>query len=396
MQPANPNGSKSNGHGEARADGRDAGEVRYGVVGLGWFAQAAILPAFRNARRNSRLAALFSGDAEKRRALGQEHGVRACYSYDQLEAAVRDEGIDALYLAVPNHLHRDFTLRAAACGAHVLCEKPMAVTEEDCSAMIEACDRAGVKLMVAYRLHFEQANLCAIERVESGRIGVPTLIEAVFSNQVDDPDNIRFDPIERGGGSLYDIGIYCINAARNIFRCEPEEVFAMSKLGGSGGSSGGFARGYDETTSAMLRFPGGRMATFSSSFGLADHDRYTVHGTEGSLRVQPAFHFRGTLRHRLAVGNRCCALEFPERDQIAPELLHFSDCILEDREPEPSGREGLADVRILRALHRSAAEGRIVPLSPFEVDQRPDLSQEESRPLHEEPELVGASPPNAS
>ena len=374
-----------NGHGEPTAEAREAGEVRYGVVGLGSFAQVAILPAFRNARRSSRLVALFSGDAEKRRVLGREHGVRACFSYDQLEEAVKDEGIDAVYLAVPNHLHREFAVRAAGGGAHVLCEKPMAVTEDDCLAMIEASERAGVKLMIAYRLHFEQANQCALERVASGRIGEPLLFEAVFNNRVRDPESTRFDPIGMGGGALYDIGIYCINAARHVFGCEPEEAFAVGLDGEDGAHP-------DQTTSALLRFPGGRVATFSSSLRLADHGSYTIHGTEGSLRVEPAFHFRGTLRHRLRVGDRSCSLEFPERDQIAPEILHLSDCILEDREPGPSGREGLADVRVIRALHRSAAERRIVHLSPFAVDSRREV-EEEWLPPRPEAALVGASAP---
>lgn len=377
-----PTANERNGHHNGR-------EVRYGVVGLGWFAQAAILPAFRHAKKNSRLVALFSSDAEKLRRLGEEHGVRARFAYDRLESAVRDEGIDALYLAVPNHLHRISTVRAAEAGAHVLCEKPMAVTEEECAEMIRACDEAGVKLMIAYRLHFEEANLCAIDRLESGRIGEPRLFEAVFANRVTDPDNIRLNPIEKGGGTLYDIGIYCLNAARALFRSEPEEVVALAARG----DRERFADS-DEATAAILRFPGDRLAVFSSSFGVADHDRYTVHGTEGTLRVEPAFQFRAALRHRLTVGNRSCEVEFPERDQVAPEILHFSDCILEDREPEPSGREGLADVRVIRALHRSAAEGRAIRLEPFARERRPDLDQERRRPPAGEPELVHAEPPS--
>lgn len=375
-----------NGHHNGNGNGR---EVRYGVVGLGWFAQVAVLPAFRHARKNSRLAALFSSDPEKLRRLGEEHGVRARFSYDQLESAVRDEGLDALYIAVPNHLHRDFTVRAAEAGAHVLCEKPMAVTEDECEEMIRATDECGVKLMIAYRLHFEEANLCAIERLESGRIGEPRLFEAMFANRVTDPDNIRLGPIEKGGGTLYDIGIYCLNAARYLFRAEPEEVMAMSVRG----DSELFAE-CDEASAAILRFPGERLATFTSTFGTADHDRYTVHGTEGTLRVEPAFQFKATLKHRLTVGERSCQVEFPERDQVAPEILHFSECILEDRRPEPSGREGLADVRVIRALHRSAAERRAIRLEPVEQEERPDLDQARQEPPVGEQELVHAEAPS--
>lgn len=380
-----------NGNGHQRNSiGQRPREVRYGVVGLGWFAQIAILPAFRHARRNSRLVALFSSDATKLAELGREHGVEGRYEYDELERAVREDGIDALYLAVPNHLHHDFALRAAAAGAHVLCEKPMAVSEAECEEMIAACRQADRKLMVAYRLHFEEASLCAIDKVASGRIGEARLFEAVFANPVTDPGNIRLDPTKKGGGPLWDIGIYCLNAARNVFRAEPEEVMAMS-------ASAPDPRFEDcaEMSAAILRFPGERLATFSASFGAADHDRYTIHGTKGTLRVEPAFGHAATLRHRLSIGERSCQVDFPRRDQIAPEILHFSDCIQQDREPEPSGREGLADVRVICALHRSAAEGRSIRLEPFERDERPSLEQEEQRPPVGEQELVHAAAPSS-
>lgn len=265
----------------------------------------------------------------------------------------------------------------------------MAVTEDECEEMIRATDDCGVKLMIAYRLHFEEANLCAIERLESGLIGEPRLFEAMFANRVTDADNIRLGPIDKGGGTLYDIGIYCLNAARYLFRAEPEEVMATSVRG----DADLFAE-CDEASAAILRFPGERLATFTSSFGTADHDCYTVHGTEGTLRVEPAFQFKATLKHRLAVGQRSCQVEFPERDQVAPEILHFSECILDDRRPEPSGREGLADVRVIRALLRSAEERRAVRLEPFERERRPDLDQEREQPPVEEQELVHAEAPS--
>lgn len=367
-------------------------KVRYGVVGLGWFAQVAILPAFENARRNSELVALFSGDRKKLQEKGEELGVSGRYGYDDLERAIDGEGIDALYIALPNHLHRRFTERAAAAGVHVLCEKPMAVTEEECEAMIRACDQAGVELMIAYRLHFEEANMKAVEIVESGRIGRPRFFNAVFANSVTDEDNIRLNPIPEGGGTLYDIGIYCINATRYLFRSEPTEVTAFTARDGRER----FAD-CDEMASALLRFPEDRLAVFTSSFGTADHDSYAVHGTEGWLRVEPAFQFQAPLGHRLVVKGNGDEVdeerEFGERDQVAPEILHFSDCIREGRRPEPSGREGLADVRVIRALYRSAAEGRPICLDGGEPDEHPDLDQEEHRPPVGEQELVHVDAP---
>ena len=116
--------------------------IRYAVVGQGYISQVAVLPAFANARRNSELAALVSGDSRKLATLARRYGVENTYSYDEYDDCLRSGGIDAVFIALPNDMHRDFTIRAARAGVHVLCEKPMAVTEAECKAMIAACARA--------------------------------------------------------------------------------------------------------------------------------------------------------------------------------------------------------------------------------------------------------------
>ena len=199
----------------------EGGKVRYGVAGLGWFAQVAILPAFRHASRNSRLTALFSDDPVKLEKLGKKYGAPHLHSYDEFDEALRAGIVDAVYIALPNDLHREYTERAARAGVHVLCEKPMAVTSRDCRAMIHAAERARVKLMIAYRLHFDRGNLEAVEIVNSGKLGEPRIYNSVFANRVEDEKNIRLNPLSQGGGTLYDIGIYCLNAARYLFRSEP-------------------------------------------------------------------------------------------------------------------------------------------------------------------------------
>src|SRR5688500_15706034 len=139
--------------------------VRYAVVGLGHIAQVAVLPAFAHAR-NSTLAALVSDDARKRQELARRYRVESTYGYDQFEECL--EQVDAVYIALPNSMHAEYTIRAAQAGVHVLCEKPMAVTVEECQRMIAACRKAGVKLMIAYRLHFETLNLAAMEVARRG------------------------------------------------------------------------------------------------------------------------------------------------------------------------------------------------------------------------------------
>jgi glucose-fructose oxidoreductase len=358
-------------------------QIRYAVVGLGHIAQVAVLPAFGNARRNSRLVGLVSGDPLKRAELARNYGVEHTWSYEEYDACLTSGEIDAVYIALPNSLHRDYALRAARAGIHVLCEKPMAMDEKDCVEMAAAAKGAGVKLMVAYRLHFERANLEAIEVLRSGRLGEPRLFNSTFCTPVE-PGNIRVRR-ETGGGVLWDIGIYCINAARSLFRDEPIEVQA---------ATAGLRDEVEEAVTGWLRFPGDRLATFSCSFGAAKVSEYRVAGTKGDLCVEPAYDYARPLKHRLTLDGETKERRYAKRDQFAPELLYFSDCILLNREPEPGAEEGLADVRIIHALYRSAESGHPVELEPFERSERPSLEQEIRRPPIDKPEVIHARAPS--
>jgi predicted dehydrogenase len=360
--------------------------IRYAVVGQGYFAQAAVLPAFRHAR-NCELTALVSGDPLKLRKLSRDYGVGIAVGYEGYDELLKSGKIDAVYIALPNDLHKDFAIRAARAGIHVLCEKPMAVTSRDCEAMIRAARDARVKLMIAYRLHFEEANLRAVELVQSGKLGEPRFFSSVFSIQVR-PDNIRARPVERGGGPLHDIGIYCVNAARYLFREEPIEVTAVSSLGGRTR-----ARQHEELVSCTLRFPGGKLASFTCGFGNAPTDYFHVVGTKGELCLDHCYEYAEEMEWWLTVDGRTTSRKFAKRDQIAPELTYFSECILKNRQPEPSGMEGLADLRIIEALVRSARTGRPVTLEPARLRQRPGLLQQRRAKAVREPRLVRAQSP---
>src|SRR3954470_19618433 len=200
--------------------------IRYAVVGCGHIAQVAVLPAFGNARRNSKLAAIVSGDPVKRAELCKKYDVDQALDYDRYDQLLKSGTIDAVYIALPNNMHAEYTERAARAGIHVLCEKPMAVTEAECELMGRVARENNVKLMIAYRLHFERANLEAVEIARSGRIGEPRLFNSTFTMTVV-PDNVR---VKRGlgGGVVYDIGICRIKAARSVFRDEPIEVHAAA------------------------------------------------------------------------------------------------------------------------------------------------------------------------
>jgi predicted dehydrogenase len=356
--------------------------IRYAVAGLGHIAQVAVLPAFAHARRNSTLAALVSGDAKKRKALSKRYRVPA-FSYEDYEACL--SAVDAVYIALPNSMHAEYTVRAAHAGVHVLCEKPLAVTAEECERMIDACREADVKLMTAYRLHFEHANLRAIEAVRRGKLGEPKFFSSTFSLTVK-PDDIRTKR-DLGGGSLYDLGVYCINAARYLFKCEPTAVFASSVNGVPKKLPE-----IDETTAAVLRFEGERVATFVTSFNAADTAAYAIVGTKGSLTLDPAYEYAEGLAYELKIGEKKEKKQLKKSDQFAPELLHFSDCILRNKEPEPSGLEGLQDVRIVQALYQSAETGKVVTIPPYRPPQRPTADQEMRRAPVRKPPLVNARP----
>lgn len=358
-------------------------KIRYAVVGLGHIAQVAVLPAFQHGGQNSEVTALVSGDAKKLDVLSKQYRVRHRASYDEYDDLVQSGEIDAVYIALPNSLHADYSIRAARAGVHVLCEKPMAVTTKECAAMVQAARTHNVKLMIAYRLHFEEANLKAIQIVQSGRIGEPRFFNSLFALQLKE-GNIRTDR-ELGGGTVYDLGVYCINAARYLFRDEPQEAFAYTANNGERRF-----KEIDEMTGAVLRFPGDRLATFISSFGAADVSSYEIVGTKGRLRLDPAYEYAMALRHELTVNGKTTSRTFRRRDQFAPELIYFSDCILKNRQPEPSGSEGLADVRVIEALYRSAAAGKPVKIEAAMSKQRPTLKQQIRRPPVAKPNLIHA------
>ena len=363
-------------------------KIRYAVVGLGHIAQVAVLPAFKNAR-NSELLALVSADPEKLRTLGEKYKLEHLYSYDDYSRALSN--VDAVYLAVPNHLHREYAVRAAAAGVHVLCEKPMAPTAEDCLAMIHGSHQNHTKLMIAYRLHFEAGNLEAIKLVNDGTIGEARFFNSEFSQQVAE-DNIRVtEPVNRGGGPLYDMGVYCINAARYLFRSEPLEVTALSESK----HEKRFTK-VEEMVSAAMRFPEERLAVFTCSFGAADISRYTVVGTKGTLQADPAYEYAEGIKFEITVGEKSKRRSFPKRDQFAAEVAYFSDCILKNKEPEPSGFEGLADVRVVEAIYESIRTRRTVPVRGTPKGERPSPGQEIHKPAHSKPEIIHAHSPSRS
>lgn len=358
-------------------------KVRYAVVGGGWISQAAFMPGVAQTG-NSELTALVTGDPEKARALGERYGLQT-FSYDEYRKALGSNLFDAVYLALPNGMHRDYALPALESGHHLLLEKPMATSVEDCESIIAAAQASGAKLMIAYRLHFEPGTLDAIARVRRGEIGEPLFFASAFSQHVA-PDNHR---AHQGywAGPVTDMGPYPINAARNLFGEEPLSVWAQ------GARRPDSPFDCDETVSVTLGFSGGRLAQFTVSYATDPVDSYRIVGTKGDLEMSPGFAFGKGLSGRLTREGQTETLEYPSVDQFGGETRYFSDCILQDRAPEPDGEEGLADVRILAAIERALETGTRQELAPMQRRTRPDSAQVMTLPEIEPPELVDAAGP---
>lgn len=362
-------------------------KVRYALVGLGHIAQVAVVPGFQQAK-NAELVALVSGDRTKLSALKKKLGHLRTYTYEEYDQCLADPQIDAVYIALPNDLHLHFVLRAAAAHKHILCEKPLAMNARDALLMGRVAEEYGVKLMTAYRLHFEPATLATLALVQSGKLGEARYFSSTFSYQVKDKDNIRLS-LERGGGPIYDIGVYCINAARTLMQDEPVEVSAM------------LARTADkrfdeveETAAVILRFPRGRLASFLVSFGADTASRFEFVGTKGRVILEPAYEYSEPLCQRITIDGKPEEKTFPHTDQFGGEIEAFSECILQGKSPEASAEEGAADLMVIDAIFASAREGRAIRLHPWKKSRRPEPEQVKSKTAVKKPRTVNVDSPH--
>ena len=288
--------------------------------------------------------------------------------------------IDAVYIALPNHKHCDFAIRAAAAGIHILCEKPLAVTSKDAQSIIKSAIENRVKLMVAYRLHFDPANLRAVQLVHAKKIGEARYFTSEFGYHLKENNN-RAHAIE-GESPLHDMGIYCINAARYLFRAEPEQVFAFAV------SPNPVLPEIHQTVSAVLKFSGDRVASFTTSFGSSPVSNYRIVGNKGDLFIENAYEYVGKLEHRLRINGKIKKWTSLAGDQFAPELIYFSDCIINNRTVVPSGAEGLVDVKIIEALHQSIRTGKSVIMKKLKITARPSLALQKRIKAHAKPKLI--------
>ncbi len=330
----------------------------YAVVGLGKLALGEVLPAFALTER-CRPTALVSGDRDKARAVADHYGIdpKAIYDYKNFDAVRDNPAVDIVYVILPNAMHEEFTVRAAAAGKHVLCEKPMATTVEACQAMIAACDKAGRKLMIAYRVHYEPYNQKMIEMCRQQVYGPIQFIVSDTLMEVGGTKQWRLDPKLSGGGSLVDIGIYSLNATRYLTGEEPAEINALSW---SSPKDPRF-KDLEESIAFQLRFPSGVLANCTSSYGTGGGaNRYRVMAAEGWYGLEPAIAYRGLRMQRSHGGGVVEQVDLPQVSHFGSEMDHFAECVAEDRRPNTPGEEGMQDVRLIQRIYEAARSGKTV------------------------------------
>ncbi|TPG67349.1 Gfo/Idh/MocA family protein [Hymenobacter nivis] len=335
-------------------------KVGFAIVGLGKYATEQMMPAFKESK-HCKIVALVSGSPDKAQRLAQEYGVEAksIYSYQDFDRIKDNPAVDVVYVVLPPALHAEYVVRAAQAGKHVLTEKPMAPSVAECQRMIDACRKAGKQLMVAYRAQFEPFNLDAIARIRKGELGKLRFVTADHGRQVspttDKADEWRVVQKLAGGGSLMDIGIYSLNAARYLTGEEPVEVSATE----STDRTDPRFKEVEDQVHFTLRFPSGVLATCTSAYSIEGVKRFRAFGSKAYLDLDPATDY---YRHRMVIGNADGELttSMKEGNQFAAMLDHMAECAQQNKTPKTPGEEGLRDIKLILAIYESAKKGRPV------------------------------------
>jgi predicted dehydrogenase len=325
--------------------------LRWGVLSTARIGRTKVIPGIQRGER-SEVVAIASRDAAAARRVAGELGIPTAHG--SYEALLADPDVEAVYLPLPNHLHKPWTIAAARAGKHVLCEKPLALTARDAEEMIEACDREGVRLMEAFMYRHHPSWVAARELVAAGRIGRLQAVQSWFSYYNDDPANIR-NILEAGGGALYDIGCYCVNLSRMLFAAEPTGVQ---------GSAVRDATGTDVLTAGILSFEEG-IASFVCSTRAEDDQRVEIYGTEGRISIGIPFNIPPDLPTRIAIvsgGDPPVApsvetMEFAPADPYTVEADLFAAAVLDDAPLPVAIDDSVANLRVMEAILDAAARG---------------------------------------
>jgi len=325
-------------------------KIGYAVIGLGRIADHFMRGVLNTS--NSQITALVSGHRDKAERIAAQYNVpsTSIYNYENFDEIAHNPAVDAVYVALPNSMHAEYTMRAARAGKHVLCEKPMATNVAECQAMIDACKKANVKLMIAYRCHYEPTNLRAVKLLRDGVLGQVQSIESAFGFNIS-PGEWRINKKLAGGGPLYDVGIYSLNACRYLTGEEPQSIAAFA----STIDHDGRFNEVEENVSWTMKFPSGIVASCTTTYGGDMAGYFRVHGAKGWLQVDQAFVYEG-LHLRAEYAGTKLDEPNPARDpsHFQAEADHFSNCLQRGEEPKSPGEEGLRDLRYITEIYRSA------------------------------------------
>ncbi len=339
-----------------------SGRLGVAVVGLGNLAMGEILPAFAQAK-HVRVTALVSGERAKALVIARQYGVpeKNIYDYANFDSLKNNPDVDVIYIVLPNALHAEFTVRAAQAGKHVLCEKPMATSVADAQRMVDACKQAGRKLMIAYRCQYTPQHRALIDIVRSRQLGETKLIQAV--NGQNDAPNGQWRQIRAlsGGGSLPDVGLYCLNAARYLTGEEPVEITARVT---QPKDDPRFAE-IEDICAFNLRFASGVEASCVSGYSFHETRKLFVMSEAGSVGLDPAFGYNNLAMHmsrKLGMSNAEDVRRWAPKSQFALEMDAYAGAIRANAVPLTPGEEGLQDQRIMAAIYEAAAGGGVVKM----------------------------------
>lgn len=338
----------------------EARRVGYAIIGLGKLSAEQLIPAARTSE-HAHVAALVTSEEDKGEAFARAFDLTEAdvYSYEEFEKLAERDDVEAVYIVLPNSLHREYTERAARMGKHVLCEKPLGMNAGDAQAMVDACRDADVLLMTAYRCQYTPEHWAARDAVQGGKLGPVKLLDSIHVQVEDDPEAWRMKLGLAGGGPLVDVGLYSLNIVRFVLGQEPEWVFATLHQPQGDPMFGEV----EESVSFMLGFPGGVIANGLTSYGASKTTTLRVMGREGSLLMDPAFPYQG-LKLTLSDPAGDFTPSFPSYDQFGLEFDHFAQCVREGKTPWTPGEEGVQDHRVMDAVYQSARTGQVVRLEP--------------------------------
>ncbi len=327
------------------------GKLGVALVGLGMYSSGQLGPALQQTK-HCYLAGIVTGSRLNRAAWRLKYSLpaKSCYTYDSFAEMADNSDIDIVYVVLPNALHAEYTIKAAQAGKHVICEKPMAITVEECDRMMAACTAAGVQLSIGYRLHFEPYNQEAMRIGKQKLYGDIKLIEA--SHGLDKVGGWRIDKTLSGGGPLMDVGIYCVQAVRYVTGQEPVAITAQEGFK----TDAKKFKSVEEFIAWQMEMPDGLIAKCTASYA-ERQNRLRVEAKVGWLELSPAYSYAG-LEGKTHEGK----MDLPQVNQQAAQMDDFALCIKEGRPSFVSGEEGRKDVKILGAIYRAMETGERILL----------------------------------